>query len=76
MAKKCIKHEMTGKIRRVNEHEASKLTAHHRVIEELRHDIAVQLDSLDRNDKVLMIVDSLGNLASKIVRGLNRPWRQ
>ena len=34
-------------------------------IEELRHDIAVQLDSLDRNDKVLMIVDSLGNLASK-----------
>lgn len=34
MAKKCIKHEMTGKIRRVNEHEASKLTAHHRVIEE------------------------------------------
>jgi RecA/RadA recombinase len=33
-------------------------------VEELRHDIAVQLDGIERNDKVLIIVDSLGNLAS------------
>ena len=34
-------------------------------VEQLRHEIAVQLETLDRTDKVLMIVDSLGNLASK-----------
>lgn len=34
-------------------------------IEQLRHDIMVQLKGLDRKDKVLILVDSIGNLASK-----------
>ena len=34
-------------------------------IEDLRHDMVVQLTSLTRKDKVFIILDSLGNLASK-----------
>ncbi len=34
-------------------------------VEQLKHEIAVQLENIDRKDKVMMIVDSLGNLASK-----------
>lgn len=34
-------------------------------IEELKHDISVQLQNLDRSDKVMIIIDSIGNLASK-----------
>jgi hypothetical protein len=33
--------------------------------ETLKHDIAVQLDTIERGDKVVIIIDSLGNLASK-----------
>jgi len=34
-------------------------------IEELKHDISVQLQNLDRADKVIIVIDSIGNLASK-----------
>jgi len=34
-------------------------------VEELKHDMSVQLAALERNDKVFIIVDSIGNLASK-----------
>src|SRR5574343_5645 len=34
-------------------------------IEQLKHDISVQLDNIERGDKVIIILDSLGNLASK-----------
>ena len=34
-------------------------------IEELKHDISVQLAGIQRNDKVMIIIDSIGNLASK-----------
>jgi len=34
-------------------------------IEELKHDLSVQLKNLERNDKVMIVVDSIGNLASK-----------
>lgn len=34
-------------------------------IEELKHDISVQLQNLDRSDKVMIVIDSIGNLASK-----------
>lgn len=34
-------------------------------IEELKHDISVQLSKIERNDKVMIIIDSIGNLASK-----------
>ncbi len=34
-------------------------------VEELKHDISVQLEKLEKNDKVIIIVDSIGNLASK-----------
>jgi RecA/RadA recombinase len=34
-------------------------------IEELKHDLSVQLKNIDRNDKIIVVVDSIGNLASK-----------
>lgn len=34
-------------------------------VEQLRHDISVQLEGLERKDEVMIIVDSIGNLASK-----------
>jgi RecA/RadA recombinase len=34
-------------------------------IEELKHDIVTQLQGLDRNDHVFIVIDSIGNLASK-----------
>jgi RecA/RadA recombinase len=34
-------------------------------VEELKHDISVQLQNLQRTDKVIIVVDSIGNLASK-----------
>ena len=34
-------------------------------IEELKFDIVSQLDSLERSDEVIIIIDSIGNLASK-----------
>jgi RecA/RadA recombinase len=34
-------------------------------IEKLKHDLAQQLDLISKGDKVIIIVDSLGNLASK-----------
>ena len=34
-------------------------------VEELKFDIIAQLEGLDRNDKVVIIIDSVGNLASK-----------
>jgi RecA/RadA recombinase len=34
-------------------------------IEELKHDISVQLSNITREDKVFIVVDSIGNLASK-----------
>ncbi len=34
-------------------------------IEELKHDISVQLQTIDRKDRVIIIIDSIGNLASK-----------
>jgi RecA/RadA recombinase len=34
-------------------------------IEQLKFDIMKQLDNLDRSDKIIIIVDSIGNLASK-----------
>lgn len=34
-------------------------------VEELKFDIMKQLKELDRNDKVIIIIDSIGNLASK-----------
>lgn len=34
-------------------------------IEELKHDVSVQLANIDRTDKVFIIIDSIGNLASK-----------
>jgi len=34
-------------------------------IEELKHDMSVQLQNIERNDKVMIIIDSIGNLASK-----------
>lgn len=34
-------------------------------IEELKHDISVQLSNIERGDKVIIVLDSLGNLASK-----------
>jgi hypothetical protein len=34
-------------------------------VEQLKHDIMVQLNNLDRGDKVCIVIDSIGNLASK-----------
>ena len=34
-------------------------------VEELKFDIVGQLENLDRNDKVVIVIDSVGNLASK-----------
>jgi len=34
-------------------------------IEELKHDISVQIQNLERTDKVIIVIDSIGNLASK-----------
>ena len=34
-------------------------------VEELKHDISVQLQNLQREDKVMIVIDSIGNLASK-----------
>ena len=34
-------------------------------IEELKFDIVAQLEELDRNDDVIIVIDSIGNLASK-----------
>lgn len=34
-------------------------------VEQLKHDISVQLQGLDRDDKIMIVVDSIGNLASK-----------
>lgn len=34
-------------------------------IEQLKHDMSVQLEGLDRKDRVMIIIDSMGNLASK-----------
>ena len=34
-------------------------------VEELKHDVSVQLANIDRNDRVFIVVDSIGNLASK-----------
>lgn len=34
-------------------------------IEELKHDLSVQLENIARNDRVLIFIDSIGNLASK-----------
>ena len=34
-------------------------------VEELKFDIISQLEGLDRNDKVVIVIDSVGNLASK-----------
>lgn len=34
-------------------------------IEKLKHDISVQLNGLERDDKVIIIIDSIGNLSSK-----------
>lgn len=33
-------------------------------VEQLKHDISVQLENIDVNDKIMIIIDSLGNLAS------------
>lgn len=34
-------------------------------IEQLKHDISVQLQNIERDEKVIIIIDSIGNLASK-----------
>ena len=34
-------------------------------VEELKFDIIAQLEGLDRNDKVVIVIDSVGNVASK-----------
>jgi RecA/RadA recombinase len=34
-------------------------------VEQLKHDVMKQLDSLERTDKVCIVIDSVGNLASK-----------
>lgn len=34
-------------------------------VEELKFDVINQLENIDRNDKVIVIIDSIGNLASK-----------
>ena len=34
-------------------------------VEELKFDIITQLENIDRNDKVCIVIDSVGNLASK-----------
>ena len=34
-------------------------------VEELKFDVISQLEGLDRNDKVIIVIDSVGNLASK-----------
>jgi len=34
-------------------------------VEELKFDLVSQLENLDRNDKVVIVIDSVGNLASK-----------
>lgn len=34
-------------------------------VEELKHDVSVQLQNITRDDKIMIIVDSIGNLASK-----------
>lgn len=34
-------------------------------VEELKFDLIAQLEGLDRNDKVIIVIDSIGNLASK-----------
>jgi RecA/RadA recombinase len=34
-------------------------------VEELKHDLSVQLKELTRDDKVIIIIDSIGNLASR-----------
>lgn len=34
-------------------------------VEQLKHDISVQLQGLERDDKIMIVVDSIGNLASK-----------
>src|SRR5690606_37483740 len=34
-------------------------------IEELKHDIMNQLEGIDKGDKIMIMIDSIGNLASK-----------
>jgi len=34
-------------------------------IEQLKHDVMVQLQNIDRGDKIIVVIDSIGNLASK-----------
>ena len=34
-------------------------------VEELKFDLISQLEEIDRNDKVIIVIDSIGNLASK-----------
>jgi RecA/RadA recombinase len=34
-------------------------------VEELKHDLSVQLQNIERDDKVFIVIDSIGNLASK-----------
>ena len=34
-------------------------------VEELKFDLIGQLDNLDRKDNVIVVIDSIGNLASK-----------
>ena len=34
-------------------------------IEQLKHDVMVQLQNIDRGDKIIIVIDSIGNLASK-----------
>ena len=34
-------------------------------VEELKHDLVTQLQNLDRSDKIFIIIDSIGNIASK-----------
>lgn len=34
-------------------------------VEDLKHDLTVQLNNIERGDKVIIILDSLGNIASK-----------
>lgn len=34
-------------------------------VEELKHDMSVQLEDIQRDDKVMIVLDSIGNLASK-----------
>lgn len=34
-------------------------------VEQMKHDIMTQLNALDRDDRVIIVIDSIGNLASK-----------